>query len=641
MQALPIHGAAPGDASPVSLARQAAQQALFLLSDGQPGQALRAALDGLALGHPTTELHNIAGVCAATLGEHERAAACWRRAVALAPLDAQAYRNLGLLAQERACPDEAEQWYRQALERDPANADVHARLGALLAMRNQDDEAERCYRLALTHEPGDAATCSNLGILLARQGRDDEAAQCYRRALTLEPDNGATHCNLGVLLAKLGRFDEAERHYRGAIALVPDGAQAHANLALLLEALGRADEAEQCQRRALARAPASAQIHVNLGNLLAAGHRDDEAEQCYRRAIALAADMASAHSNLGVLLTERGREDEAEQCFLRALELNPRYPLARLNLGYLLLRQGRFAEGWPHHEARNDPGLPDAGAAPPAFPFPQWRGQSLAGKSLLMWPEQGLGDIIQFCRYAPLLKRRGAARVTLACRAPLASLMRTLDGVDAVLALGDPAVQIGVHDYWTFTQSVPLCCDTGLDTIPAPIPYLRAAPEKMREWAPRLPAGGARVGLAWRGNPGHANDRHRSLPGKSTLAPLWSVPGARFVSLQMGGRGEADAAAPPLTDLGAAIGDFADMAAIIEQLDLVICVDTAIAHLAGALGKPCWVLLPAYKTDWRWLRARDDSPWYPGAMRLFRQRAIGDWTAVVAEVTAALRERLA
>lgn len=640
MQALPIDGATPADANPVLLTRQAAQQALFLLSDGQPAQALRVALDGLALGHPTADLHNIAGACAATLGDHQQAEACWREAVALAPFDAQAYANLGLLAQERGCADAAEQWFRQAIARDGANADLHARLGVLLAQRDQHDEAECSYRLALTHAPGDAATCSNLGILLAGQQRDDEAAQCYRRALTLEPDNGATHCNLGVLLAKLGRFDAAEQHYRAAIALVPDGAQAYANLALLLEARGRMDEAEQCQRQALARAPDSAQIHTNLGNLLAAGQRDDEAEQCYRRALALDAGAASAHSNLGVLLTERGREDEAEQCFRRALALNPRYPLAQRNLGYLLLRQGRFAEGWPHHEARNDPGLPDAGA----FAFPQWQGQSLAGKSLLMWPEQGLGDIIQFCRYVPLLKKRGAARITLACRAPLAGLMRTLDGVDAVLVLGESAIQVGAHDYWTYIQSVPLHCGTVLDTIPAPIPYLRAAPETMRAWAARLPAGGARIGLAWQGNPGHANDRHRSLPGRATLAALWSVPGAQFISLQMGGRGEASASASealPVTDLGGAIGDFADLAAIIEQLDLVICVDTAIAHLAGALGKPCWVLLPAYKTDWRWLRGRDDSPWYPGTLRLFRQRASGDWTVVVAELTAALRERLA
>lgn len=640
MQSPPIQCATPDDASAVLLA----QQALLLLSSGQPAQALRVALDGLALGHPTADLHNIAGACAATLGDHQQAAACWREAVALAPFDAQAYANLGLLAEQCGCPDEAEQWVRQAIARDGANADLHARLGVLLALRGQHDEAERSYRLALTHAPGDAATCSNLGILLAGQQRDDEAAQCYRRALTLEPDNGATHCNLGVLLAKLGRLDEAEQHYRAAIALVPDGAQAHANLALLLEARGRMDEAEQYQRQALARAPDSAQIHANLGNLLAAGQRDDEAEQCYRRALALDAGAASAHSNLGVLLTERGREGEAEQCFLRALALNPRYPLAHLNLGYLLLRQGRLAEGWPHHEARNDPGLPDAGAAPPVFAFPQWQGQSLAGKSLLMWPEQGLGDIIQFCRYVPLLKQRGAARITLACRAPLAGLMRTLDGVDAVLVLGDPAMQVGVHDYWTYTQSVPLHCGTVLDTIPASTPYLRAAPETIRAWTPRLPAGGARIGLAWQGNPGHANDRHRSLPGRATLAALWSVPGARFVSLQIGGRGEASAsasAALPVTDLGGVIGDFCDLAAIIEQLDLVICVDTAIAHLAGALGKPCWVLLPAYRTDWRWLRGRDDSPWYPGTTRLFRQRAIGDWTAVVAELTAALRERLA
>lgn len=313
-----------------------------------------------------------------------------------------------------------------------------------------------------------------------------------------------------------------------------------------------------------------------------------------------------------------GARGWARLLFRHAAALNPRYPLARLNLAFLLLSQGKFAEGWREHEARNDADLPGAGALVPDFRFPLWRGESLAGKSLLIWPEQGYGDLIQFCRYVPMLKRQGASRVTLACGAPLAGLMRTLDGVDAVLAPADPVSEVGAHDCWLHAQSIPLHCGTDLASIPASIPYLFAQPEHLRRWAPRLPTGGLRVGLAWKGNPEHANDAQRSLPGLSALAPLWFFPGVQFVSLQIGG-----APAPDdchWTDLGGDTGDFADTAAIVAQLDLVIGVDSAIAHLAGSLGIPCWLLLPAYKTDWRWLRERGDSPWYPGVMRDLNDR---------------------
>ena len=451
---------------------------------------------------------------------------------------------------------------------------------------------------------------------------------------------------LGMLLVERKRSGEAQTCFRDALELTPRHLGALANLAQLLAADARSAEAETFYRAALALAP-SAEIRSNLGNLLAARGAVDEAEALLREAIALDPMLAAAHTNLGVLLADQRRDAEAEAAFRHALVLRPGDPLARLNLSVLLLAQGRFAEGWVLHEARHDPALPDNGIGPPPLAtLPVWQGESLAGKAVLVWAEQGFGDQIQFARYAERLKAHGARAVTWVCQTPLHALFETLRGVDRVLAADvvdnafhvDPALLAG-HDVWAFPLSLPRWLGTDLATLPeVALPYLRAPLARRIEplgerSAPR------RIGLVWRGNPRHHNDAERSLPGLAALAPLWGLPGVEFASLQTGrtGLGEA-AAAPddqPLLDLGPTLRDFADTAAALDAVDLLICVDTSIAHLAGALGRPCWVLLPAHRTDWRWLRDRDDSPWYP-SMRLFRQTQRGDWAGVLARVCDAL-----
>lgn len=422
----------------------------------------------------------------------------------------------------------------------------------------------------------------------------------------------------------------AEESFRAALRLAPGIAEAHANLGILLENRGEIDEAETCYRRSIEINPGYSQTHSNLGNLLAARKRFAEAEAAHRQAVALAPDSPIAWSNLGVLLASLKREDEAEQCHRHALRCNPDYANARFNLAYLMLRQGRFIEGWTCFEAR-----PWTRAAPPGVGGARWHGEPLAGKSLLVWFEGGYGDSVQFCRYLPLLKARGAARITLVCHAPLHPLLATLAGVDAIVA----AREAPEHDYWVYLMSAPHLCGTDVDSVPAAIPYLHALPERIARWAPRLPVGGLRVGLVWKGSIAHENDADRSLPALDTLAPLGTVDGVHYVSLQKGA-GEDEARNPPtgleLTHLGSDIGDFADTAAIVAQLDLVICVDTAVAHVAGALGTPCWVLLSEYRADWRWIAGRDDSPWYPQRMRVFHQMRDGDWAPVIEEVRAAL-----
>ncbi len=612
---------------------------------GDPVQAERCWRQAIRIDPGDALAYFNLGLLQANHHREEEAVQSYRQAIALNPGNAEAHNNLGILLARGGHAEEAEQSYRQALAADPGNAAAYSNLGILLASGQRRDEAENCYRQAILLAPGDGDVHSNLGVLLASQGRSEEAEQCYRRAIALDAAMGGAaraRSNLGILLASLRRTDEAEQCYRQAIALEPGDAKAHTNLGLLLEDAKREEEAERCHRRALGLDPGSAEIHSNLANLLANSRRWSEAEACYRQAIALKPEAAAAPSNFGVMLANCRREAEAEHRFRQALALDPEYQLARLNLGFLLLRQGRFDEGWALHEARYDRRLPDNGIPCPAVPFPQWRGEALAGKSLLVWQEQGFGDEIQFCRYLPLLKEQGVLRLTLVCKRPLKALMATLAGVDALFAADEAGAAMGAHDYWTFPLSIPLHCRTRVDSIPARIPYLRAMPERLAKWSPRLDLGRFNVGLVWKGNPGHHNDAFRSLPAVTLLAPLWSVPGVRFFSLQKGG-GEAELgdhlpAGQPMAHLGADLADFADTAAIVAQLDLVISVDSAVAHLAGALGKACWLLLPAYRSDWRWLEARSDSPWYPGIIRLFRQPADEDWTAPIAELTKELRD---
>lgn len=430
-----------------------------------------------------------------------------------------------------------------------------------------------------------------------------------------------------------GRAAKAEDCFRQALALAPDHAEALANLGLLREQAGAVVEAEDCYRRAIALQPECARMHLNLGALLTSQRRLAEAETAVRQAVGLEPEAAAGWSNLGVLLTCQQRE--AEACCRKAIALDGGYAKARYNLSYLLLRQGRFEEGWECLEAREW-----YHALTRHFTCPRWRGEALTGRSIVIGFEGGHGDMIQFCRYAAVLKDLGAAWISVICQPGLKALFATLSGVAEVLSWEDEVPASG-WDYWTPPMSLPLYCRTRLDTIPAPIPYLKADPVRIARWSGLLPPAALRVGLAWKGNPGFHNDAERSLPSLDLLSPLGAVAGVSFVSLQKG-PGEDEARQPPpglpMTALGHRFDDFTDTAAAVASVDLVISVDSAVVHLAGALGKPCWVLLADYLTDWRWLTGRDDSPWYPERLRLFRQPPGGGWAPVIAAVAEALKQ---
>ena len=444
----------------------------------------------------------------------------------------------------------------------------------------------------------------------------------------------AAHAMRGGELLSAGDAAGADAAFQLALQDDPDQVFALSNLAWMREQQGLFGEAESYYLRALAQEPDDTHLLQNLGALLMRMRRPVEAERISRRVLVLAPERPSSWSNLGALLAALQRETQAERCYRQAIALDDSYANARYNLSYLLLRQGRLAEGWRMLEAR-----PQPTAFGEYFRFPRWQSEPLAGKSILICPEAGMGDMLLLCRYASVLRGQGATRVSILCHAPLKALLQTLDGFDEVIAIGEAVLAEG-WDYWAPVLSLPGLCGTTLETIPAATAYLRAQPQAVQDWAARLPPARLRVGLAWKGNAQFENDDARSLASLDALAPLGAVEGVQFVSLQKGA-GENDVStAITLAGGGAALTDMADTAALIANLDLVISVDTAVAHLAGALGKPCWLLLPDYLPDWRWLSGRLDSPWYP-AMRLFRQPSIGGWEPLIRHVADELAREVA
>lgn len=437
----------------------------------------------------------------------------------------------------------------------------------------------------------------------------------------------------GNLAMSAGDLANAESCFRDAIRLDPESSAAYANLALVLEKTGSLTRAEFYYRHSLALSPDLATVHLNLANLLASLKRFDEAEASYRKALSLEPNSAIAWSNLGVLYACMQRDQEAEQCHLKAMELDSQYAPARFNLSYLFLRRGDLGKGWDFLDARET-----SVTLSTYLGCPRWQGEPFAGKSILIGFEGGHGDMVQFCRYAAVLKSHGASKVAIICPPALTRLFSTVDDLDEIFSF-EAHVPTSGWDFWTPVLSLPYRCHTRLDSIPVNIPYLHPPSDEVARWDSMLPREGKRVGLVWKGSKKFENDADRSLPGLATLAPLGKISGIHFIGLQKGA-GEDDAKHPPeglsLLDMAPHLGDFADTAAIIQCIDLVICVDTAVAHVAGALGKPCWILLPYYKADWRWLTERTDSPWYPGTTRLFRQSSMGNWPHVIDEVSAAL-----
>ena len=582
------------------------------------------------------QAYNNLGAVLYSLKRLHDAEAAYRQAIAVRFDYAEAHYNLGIVLYDHRRLPEAETAYRQSLAVRPDCAEAHNNLGNVLRELGRVAEAEQAYRQALTVRPQYAEALNNLGSILKISKRLPEAELACRLAVSIRPDYTEAHNNLGSVLADLERLPEAEASYRQALAIRPEYAEAYYNLGIMLHKLERVAEAEAAYREALRINPAGVEAHNNLGSVLQAQERWQEAAAAYQQALVLRPDLVEALYNLGNALKELNRLSEAEAAYRHAIAIRADYPEAQFALATLLISTGEFEEGWQRYEFRYRKTDVIYHKTPALLSCPQWRGDALAGKSLLVWQEDGLGDILHFARYLPLLKAQGVAHITVACLPPLRRLLAAVECVDAVVDHQGGVDRAAGFDCWTSLLSAPLHLRTTLDTIP-PVDPVRPAESIVEYWRTRLaplPAG-RKVGLVWKGNPKHHNDANRSLPSLATLAPLWSVPDVQFVSLQKG-QGEDEAQSPPagqpLLHLGSETADMVDTAAIIAQLDLVICVDTSVAHLAANVGTPCWVMLPSQGLDWRWMHTRTDSPWYPQTLRLFRHAADENWVSVIERV---------
>ncbi len=486
-------------------------------------------------------------------------------------------------------------------------------------------KAERLYNALLQHDPGNFDALHDLGRINYRRGRLDAALALIQAALRTDLFRADGFASLGLVFHSLKQFERALKSYDEGLRIAPDDVELLNRLGVALLELRRPREALETFERLLTRDPDNVDALGNRGNALHRLNRPQEAIAVYDRALELAPGNAQLWTNRAIALRRLDRPHEALMNVTIALVCAPDFASARFVESAVRLTLGDFAAGWRGYESRWN------GALAPQrrnFAAPLWLGrESLAGKTILLHAEQGFGDTIQFVRYAPLLAARGA-NVVLEVQPQLARLLSRMAGVETVVARKEPLPRFDVH---CPLLSLPLACGTELPTIPAHVPYIAAVAEEVAAWQVRLPRR-PRVGLAWAGERAHDNDLNRSIP-LATLAPILDVPDLAFVSLQHDVR-EEDAAVlqsrPDLLPIGSKFRDFADTAAAIAPLDAVISVDTAVAHLAGAMGKPLFLLLP-FAADFRWLRERADSPWYPTA-RLFRQPQFGDWHSVVDEL---------
>lgn len=494
-------------------------------------------------------------------------------------------------------------------------------------------EAEASCRAILASRPAHHEALHMLGLAVAQQGRLEEAVGHIQAAIALRRDVPALHSNLGNVQKLLGRQEAALASFDTALALAPDYAEAHSNRGNVLRELGRDDEALADYDAAIALAPHFADAHYNRGVVLQGMDRPLDALESYQAAINRAPAYAQAHNNRGLALQTLGRHDEALAAFAAASRLRPDYAEAHLHEGFCRLAAGDFRRGWPKYEYRRRlPGFPGRADRPPHL---LWPGAALrAGTTVLLWAEQGLGDTLQFCRYAAVAADRGA-RVVLEVQPALKSLLRNTPGIDSIHAQGEPAPDFDFHSP---LLSLPLLAGTDFSNMPAAVPYVHADPQRIQKFSARLgEKRRPRIGVVWSGNPSpyDRNDHRRSIPFEQFARLLH--PAVQWVSLQKETR-EQDrrlSVNSGVIDVQDDIRDFADTAALAGLMDRVISIDTAVAHLAGAMAKPLWVLLPQ-QADWRWFRERQDSPWYPTAT-LFRQAQPGDWSDVLARVAVALQ----
>ena len=592
------------------------------LQQGHTRDASARVLQAIRIRGEVPEFHTALGEVLAAEGRHADAVLCFREALRLTPEFVPALLNLGIAYAAQKMYREACPFYLRIIQRDPSCSQAFNNLGNALRGLGAYEEAIDCFQEALRLRPSEPEPAVNLAATYLHMQRFGEAELWARKALLLRPGLVEALSNLSIALLRQDRAVDAERVAREALARCSSAPHLHSNLASVLLRQKRFREAEAACRQALEWDGTNAEASNNLGVALQNLDRFDEAAEQLEAATRKRPEYSEAWTNLGTVRESQRRPEEALACFDEALRHQPLYAKAHFCRAFPLLRAGRLAEGLSEYEWR----WKLQRERLRGFSLPSWDGGPLGGKTILLFAEQGLGDTLQFIRYAPLLASRGA-RIIVECQPKIAGLVSRVAGVAAAITPGDA---IPPCDFSAPLMSLPLLCGTTLETIPAAIPYLSARPDLSALMESRISATGLRVGVAWAGNPEHASDRHRSMP-LSHFAALAEVPDITLYSLAPQGCGKA----PWLHEALHRDEGVEELAALIACLDLIVTVDTMPAHLAGALGKPVWTLLSA-AADWRWFSAREITPWYP-SMRLLRQERSGDWAPVVQRAAAGLR----
>lgn len=574
-----------------------------------------------------------AGMAQVQLRRLDLSADLLRRSVTADPGFADAVKALGGVLLSQRNYGEAAEVLERACALSPDSATVHCDLGAAYVALQDLERAAASYTKAIVLKPDFAEAHNKLGNIQRHQGDLERAVLSYKRAARAEPGHAQAWYNLAVTLQVQEEFPKALEAYQRALALEPNNPGAENNMGLVLKAGGRIPEAIAAFRRAIALTPDYVLALTNLGTTLQAENKLEESIEVLLKAIGLAPGDHRAFSNIGNAYVALNRTGDGIAAYRKALELEPGLDEARYNIALARLLTGDLEGGWADYDARLG-----TKAHKEKYPVgkPRWHlDQKVTGKTVLVYAEQGLGDTLQFVRYIPLLVATGA-RVVVRVQVALKAFLEHQLGAATVISTKDPLPD---HDLQCALLSLPGEFGTWLDSVPSKVPYLAAPDSKLAAWRNVFSkAPGLKVGLVWSGNPRHQFDRNRSMPLETVAEMTRGMP-AHFFAIQKDFRGtdfEKLAGIPHIHDLSAKVQGFEDTAAIVSALDLVITVDTSVAHLAGALGAKAWVLL-AYAPDWRWLLERDDSPWYP-SLRLFRQDEIGDWACVVNSVREALTE---
>jgi len=550
------------------------------------------------------------------------------------PDNVSALHFLGLIYYKQRDFNSASRYIKEALRLEPTYVEAHYNLGIIFQELGNHDEALACFRSALDLRPDYAEALRNLGAVLQSQGNLDGAITTYQKALQINPELPDVHRFLGYLFRDKGMLDEAIACFEKALIIQPDLPDVYNNLGIVYRVKGILDKAIACFQKALLIQPDLPDVYNNL----AATFRDkgylDEAIICFQKALQCNPDFTEALNNLGVALQEKREFDNAIACFKKALQINPYFASAHWNLALIHLLTANFEEGWKEYiwfwKLRNSPEH--------NFSQPLWEGSNINGKTILIYSEQGLGDTIQFIRFLPLITQRGA-KVIVECQRELISLLQNMPEISGIIAPGE---NLPEFDIQCSLLMLPALLKTTLENIPAKIPYLTPGRLLVQKWHNKLICNISKlkIGIAWSG--GHRDSiLHLRACRLELFAQLAELDEVIFYSLQKG-TGSEQAKNPPegmeLIDYTDEISDFSDTAALMQNLDLIISVDTAVAHLAGALGRPVWTLLP-FSADWRWMLNREDSPWYP-TMRLFRQENPSNWDGVFTCVYYALNEIL-